>query len=305
MASLLSCPAELRQQILTHCLPREVHNAGVAPRTTALLPLLLTSRAIRLDVLELLKSWSPLYHIEDPHAFWVDTSRRRRHRRLYGDDDDELMHMRRISLRLFARLDLKRMRGMAPMGAVDDDLFDMDAWIRCAGLLPARRGDGGGGVVESVVVDLTAAPVWMALRRPDWMRATVLDARNKLFLDGCSEGVRRLVAALCEQYEGTGVAVHLGGVVARKARRAVEEMEMLYVGPYAGIVPFAGEWMSGPPDEPTRLSLALVCRCWGINVKSPARRSTAAEERMIQVRNEVSYAFRKGGFSDPSPECFR
>lgn len=286
MASLLSCPAELRQQILSHCLPHEVRNAGVAPRTAPLLPLLLTSRAIRLDVLELLGTWSPLYHIEDPHTFFITTLRRRHRRRLYADDDDELLHMRRISLRLFAGLDLKLMRNMAPMGAVDDGIFDEGAWLRCVGLLPS----GPEAAVQSVVVDLTPAPAWMMARRPDWVRATVLDARNKAFLGGCADGVRRLVGALEEVYGGTNVSVLLGGVVPNKARRVVEDMMVVGADRGAGGVRFAGEWLSGPVEVPTRLSLGLLCRCWGVDVGSPAQRNWFYEPRMIQIRNEVSGA---------------
>lgn len=294
MASLLSCPAELRQQILSHCLPDEVHNAGVAPRTAPLLSLLLTSRAIRFDVLELLGTWSPLYHIEDPHAFFITTLRRRSRRRLYADDDDELLHMRRISLRLYARLDLKLMRNMAPMGAVDDGIFDEGAWLRCVGLLPS----GPEAAVQSVVVDLTPVPAWMVARRPDWVRATVLDARNKAFLRGCADGVRRLVGALEELYGGTGVSVLLGGVVPHKARRAVEDMMVVGAGRTAEPVRFAGEWLSGPVEVPTRLSLGLLCRCWGVDVGSPAQKNWFYEPRMIQIRNEVSGAFRRD-YSSP------
>lgn len=298
MASLLSCPAELRQQILSHCLPHEVHNAGVAPRTAPLLPLLLTSRVIRLDVLELVRSsWSPLYHIEDPHAFFITTLRRRNRRRLYADEDDELLHMRRISLRLFAGLDLKLMRNMAPMGAVDDDIFDEGAWLRCVGLLPS----GPGAAVQSVVVDLTPAPTWMTLRRPNWVRATVLDARNKVFLRECANGVRRLVGALEELYGGTEVSILLGGVVLQKARRIVEDMTVVSAGRRAGTVMFAGEWLSGPVEVLTRLSLGLLCRCWGIDVGSPAQRNWSWESRMIQIRNEVSGACRR---DDWFPICF-
>ncbi|KAG6364399.1 hypothetical protein INS49_006000 [Diaporthe citri] len=172
MASLLACPAELRQQVLSHCLPNDVHNAGAAPRTAPLLPLLLTCKVIRLDVLQLLGTWSPLYHIEDPAAIITTTSRRRL-------DDDE-PHMRRISLRLFAGLDLARMHGEAPMGAVQG-VFDVDPWLRCVASLPRAA-------VESVTVDLTPVPAWMAARRPDWVRSTVLDARNRAFLCGRCAG---------------------------------------------------------------------------------------------------------------------
>lgn len=313
MPTLLSLPSELRQQILSPCLPADVHNAGVAPRTAPLLPLLLTCRAIHLDVLELLKSWSPLYHIEDPQAFFINTLRRRGHRRLYVDAHDDVLHMRRISLRLFADLDLKYMRSVGPMGAFDEANLDVDAWLRCVAVLP-RPGEGDDGaaaaVVESVVLDLTPVPVWMALRRPDWVRATVLDSRNKLFLDGCEDGVRKLAGALLRVYEGVGgagVSVSLGGMIPCKARRVVEtgmgNMNMLDAG-RGGTVPFAGEWVKGPADESTRLRLALVCLCWGIDVKSPAKRSYDLEQRAVQVRNQVSCASEDGVINDLPHDTF-
>lgn len=276
MASLLDCPAELRQQILSHCLPKDVHNAGAAPRTEPLLPLLLTCKVLRLDVLQLLGSWSPVYHIEDPAA--IMTSRR---------PDDE-PSMRRISLRLFAGLDLAGMHGMAPMGAIQG-VFDVDPWLRCVTSLPRAA-------VESVTVDLTPVPAWIAARRPDWVRSTVLDARNRAFLAGCASDIQELVRALCGFY-GAGVRVQLGGAVARIARRAVEDM-MVSTGAAgshgAEFVGFTGEWLSGPSEVPTRLSLVLICRCWGIEVGGPAARERWYGPRMVQIRNEVSAVFRRG-----------
>lgn len=314
MPTLLSLPSELRQHILSRCLPTDVHNAGVAPRTTPLLPLLLTCRTFHLDVSELLKSWSPLYHIEDPQAFFITTLRRRRHRRLYADAPDDLGCMRRVSLRLFAGLDLKRMRGLAPMGAFDQECFDVDAWLRCVEVLP-RPGEGG-GVVESVVLDLTPAPVWMVLKRPDWVRATVLDARYNALLRGCDDRVRRLAAALFGVFGGAGVSVSLGGIVPWKARRAVETgmvvqkprlggMGLLDAGP-GETFPFVGEWIKGSADEPVRSRLALVCLCWGVDVGRPARRSRDTEERITQVRNEVSCCAsgRNGTANIPLPAIF-
>jgi hypothetical protein len=296
----LSCPAELRQQILTHCLPRQVRNAGVAPRTTALLPLLLTSKAIRLDILELLKSWDSLYHIDDPHGFSVNTLRRRRLCAGGEGEDEWLLPMRRISLRVFAKLDLKGMRNAAPTGAVDDSMFDVDAWVRCVGLLPRPGGEGedggGGAAVEGVVVDLTPVPVWMELWRPDWVRAAVLDARNKTFLDGGALRTRRLVGALCEHYRGTGVSVSLGGMVPAKAKRVMLELVADGDGGGAGRVGFAGQWITGPVEVPTRLSLPLLCLCWGVDVQDPRWDGWRRAERLAQIRNEVSYTFlEKGG----------
>ncbi|KAG8166118.1 hypothetical protein KVR01_004670 [Diaporthe batatas] len=309
MPTLLSLPPELRQHILSPCLPADVHNAGVAPRTAALLPLLLTCRAVRLDVLELLRSWSPLYHIEDPRAFYVRSQQRGQRGR---DDDDDVAQMRRVSLRLFADLDLKRMRRVAPLGAHDEGCFDVDAWLRCVGALP-RPGDGdGAGAVESVVLDLTPVPVWMATWRPDWVRANVLDARNRPFLVGCEDGVRKIAAALFGVYEGAGgVSISLGGAVPSKARRVVEagleildprlaleaqmgRMSVLDAGA-GGKVPFAGEYIKGPADEPTRLRLGLVCLCWGVDVRGLARGDYAFETRLIQIRNEA----RKNGLATP------
>lgn len=275
MACLLSCPAELRQQILGRLLPHDVHNAGVAPRTAPLLPLLLTCKVIRLDVLQILDIWSPLYHIENPAAI-VNTSRR-----IF---DNDKAHMRMINLRMFAGLDLKKMRNMAPMGAVDDSIFDVDPWLQCVALLPRN-------VVESVTVDLTPAPAWMAAKRPDWVRGTVLDARNRAFLEGCAGGVGDVVGALCDFYDGGQVRVQLGGMVPQKARRAVEDMVAVVRGAaggyLAGFGGFAGEWLSGPREVPTRLSLKLVCHCWGIEVGGPGERQRWNDERIIQIRNEV------------------
>lgn len=278
MVSLLDCPAELRQQILSYCLPPDVHNAGAAPRTAALLPLLLTCRAFRLDVLQIMRTWSPLYHIEDPDAITTPPHPRRPD----GDDDGE-PHMRRISLRLFAGLDLARMRSAAPMGAVQG-VFDVGPWLRCAESLP-RAAATAAGVLESVTVDLTPAPAWMCARRPDWVRATVLDGRNRVFLVNCAPDVRELVGALRRSL-GAGVRVQLGGVVPRKARRAVEDM----MGPAGAefVVGFGGEWLSGPREVPTRLSLGLVCRCWGIELSEARARDWRDEKRMVQIRNEVS-----------------
>lgn len=274
MASLLDCPAELRQQILSHCLPNDVHNAGAAPRTAPLLPLFLTCKALRLDALQLLGTWSPVYHIEDPAA--TTTSRRRL--------DDDGPHMRRISLRLFAGLDLAKMHGAAPMGAIQG-VFDVDPWLRCVASLPRAA-------VESVTVDLTPVPAWMAARRPDWVRAVVLDARNRSFLVGCAEDVRELVRALCEYYSA-GVTVHLGSAVRRTARRAVDDM-IVGVGAVGGrgaeFVGFTGEWMSGGREVPARLSLGLVCRWLGVEVVGPAARPWWA-------RCEVSSVFMKRGHS--------
>lgn len=276
MATLLDCPAELRQQILGHCFPNDVHNAGVAPRTAPLLPLLLTCKALRLDVLQLLGTWSPVYHIEDPAA--ILTSCR---------SDDE-PHMRRISLRLFADLDLAQMHGMAPMSAVQG-IFEVGPWLGCVASLPRAA-------VESVTVDLTPVPAWMAARRPDWMRSVVLDARNRGFLTGCAEDIKELVRALCGSY-GAGVRVQLGGAVAWTMRRAVDDM-MVSTGATGGhgaeFVGFTGEWLSGPSEVPTRLSLVLICRCWGVEVGGTAARERWYGPRMIQIRNEVSAVFRRG-----------
>ena len=267
MTSLLDCPAELRQQILCHCLPGDVHNAGATPRTASLLPLLLTCKIIRLDVLQMLKTWSPVYHIEAPATI---TSRHNRR------PDDE-PHMHRISLRLFAGLDLARMRS-PPIWEVTG-VFDVDPWLRCVPSLPRAA-------VESVTVDLTPAPAWMTARRPDWVRATVLDARNRAFMRGCVGGIRQLVEALCGLY-GAGARVQLGGTVARKTRASVEAM--MAGGLTAGV--FAGEWLAGPPEVPTRLSLGLVSRCWGVEVGGPVARPWRYDQRTIQVRNEVSDVF--------------
>ncbi|KAK7712621.1 hypothetical protein SLS64_005005 [Diaporthe eres] len=281
MATLLNCPAELRQQILGHCFPNNVHNAGVAPKTAPLLPLLLTCKALRLDVLQLLGTWSPVYHIEDPAAIVTTTS----HRRL---DDDE-PHMRKISLRLFADLDLAQMHGMAPMGAVQG-IFEVDPWLGCVASLPRAA-------VESVTVDLTPVPAWMAARRPDWVQSVVLDARNRAFLTGCAVDVKELVRALCRSY-GAGVRVQLGGAVAWTMRRAVDDM-MVSAGATGGhgakFVGFTGEWLSGPSEVPTRLSLVLICRCWGVEVGGPAARERWYGPRMIQIRNEA----RKEGLTTP------
>lgn len=279
MASLLNCPAELRQQILGHCLPGDVHDAGTAPRTAALLPLLLTCRTIRLDVLEILRTWSPVYHFEDPAAaVAVASSLPCRRRDLL---DAEEPHVRRISLRLFAGLDLGRMHSAAPMGAADG-VFDAGPWLELVGWLPEEA-------VESVTVDLTPAPAWMTARRPDWVRATVLDARNRVFLAECAGGVRELVRALRGAY-GAWVTVQLGGSVPRSAGRAVEGM-MVAQGESGSTAAefggFAGEWLSGPVEVPTRLSLALVCRCWGVEVAEPAEKRWYYP-RMNQIRNEVS-----------------
>lgn len=273
MASLLDCPAELRQQILSHCLPDAVHNAGAAPRTAPLLPLLLACRALRLDALQLLGTWSPVYHIEDPAAI---TSRQRL--------DKDGPHMRSISLRLFADLDLAKMHGAAPMGAVQG-VFDVDPWLRCVASLPRAA-------VESVNVDLTPVPAWMAARRQDWVRAVVLDARNRSFLVGCAEDVRELVRALCGFY-GAGVRVQLEGAVRRTARRAVDDM-MVGVGAAGGcgaeFVGFTGEWLSGGREVPARLSLGLVCRYLGVEVVGSAARPWWA-------RCEVSSVFIRKGHS--------
>lgn len=273
MVSLLDCPAELRQQVLGYCLPPDVHGAGAAPRTAALLPLLLTCRAVRLDVLQLLGTWSPLYHIEDPDAITTPPHPRRH------DGDAGEPQMRRISLRLFAGLDLARMRSAAPMGTVQG-VFDVQPWLRCAASLPRATG----GAIESVTIDLTPVPAWMSARRPDWVRANVLDARNRAFLDGCAPDVRELVGALRRSL-GAGVRVQLGGVVPRKARRVVEDM----MGPAgAESVGFGGEWLSGPREVPTRLSLGLVCRCWGIELDEPGVNDWRYDLRTVQIRNEVS-----------------
>ena len=282
----MNCPAELRQQILSYCLPSDVHNAGAAPSTAALLPLLLTCNTIRLDVLQLLKTWSPLHHIEDPSAIISP-------RRLRLDYEPP---MRRISLRLFATLNVKRMH--LSYGR----LFDVDPWLRCVTSLPPRAAG-----VESVEIDLTPAPAWMTSHRPDWVRATVLDARNRTFLSECADDVRRLVGALCEFYDGAGVRVRLGGLVRWKDRRAVEDM---MVGDAAaglggaGLQGFVGEWLSGPAEVPTRLSLGVVCRCWGIEVVGPAARDWWNEQKMKLVRHEVSTAFGKGIDHSPLPGCF-
>lgn len=297
MACLLDCPAELRQQILGYTLPDDVHNAGIAPRTAPLLPLLLTCRAIRLDVLELLRAWSPVYHIEDPAAITNTKTTTPSRRRL----DEDGPHMRRISLRLFAGLNLKRMRSW-PIDAVVG-VFDAGAWLRCVAKLPERA-----PAVECVTIDLTPAPAWMAAKRPDWVRATILDARNTMFLRGCADGVRELVAALCESYRGGGVVVSLGGVVLRKARRDVEDMMVVEEGSMAGrgtrFVGFEGEWLSGPSEVPTRLSLALLSRCWGLEVTGPSVRVNdwRYDQRTIQIRNEVGAVFRKGAQS-PLDAC--
>lgn len=273
MTSLLDCPAEVRQQILCHCLPGDVHNVGVAPRTAPLLPLLLTCKAVRLDVLEILKTWSPVYHIEDPAAIITP----RRNRRL----DDEEPHMRRISLRLFAGLDLARMRS-PPIWAVEG-VFDVDPWLRCVPSLPRAA-------VESVTVDLTPVPAWMAARRPDWVRATVRDARNNMFLRGCSGDIRKLVETLHGFYGAAGARVQLGGAVARKARATVES---IMAGSLAAGA-FAGEWLAGQREVPTRLSLGLVCRCWGVEVAGPKPRPWRYDQRTIQIRNEVSVVSGEG-----------
>lgn len=285
MACLLDCPAELRQQILGYTLPDDVHNAGIAPRTAPLLPLLLTCRVIRLDVLELLRTWSPLYHIEDPATITTTTKSRRRL-------DKDGPHMRRINLRLFADLDLRRMRS-PPVDAVDG-VFDAGPWLRCVASLLKRA-----PAVECVTVDLTPAPAWMAPKRPDWVRGTLLDARNTMFLRGCAPRVRVLVRALCE-YCGPGVRVSLGGAVPRKARRAVEDMVVVDEDSPEGshwvrLVGFEGEWLSGSPDVPTRLSLALLSRCWGLEVSGPSVRvkDWRYDKRTIQIRNEVGAVFRK------------
>lgn len=291
MACLLDCPAELRQQILSYILPNDVHNAGVAPRTAPLLPLLLTCRVIRLDVLELLRTWSPVYHIEDPAAI-TDTKATNTTSRRYLDKDGP--HMRRISLRLFAGLNLRRMRSW-PIDATES-VFDAQSWLCCVAALPEWT-----PAVESVTLDLTPAPAWMAAKRPDWVRATVLDARNTMFLRGCAPHILMLVRALCESY-GPGVGVSLGGVVPRKARRAVEEMmlagEDSMPGGYHGarFVGFEGEWLSGSRDVPTRLSLALLSCCWGLELSGPDVRvkDWRYDQRKIQIRNEVGAAFRDG-----------
>lgn len=289
MACLLDCPAELRQQILGYILPDDVHNAGVAPRTAPLLPLILTCKVIRLDVLELLRAWSPVYHIEDPAAITntKTTTKSRRHL------DKDGPHMRRISLRLFAGLDLKQMR--SPPVDATEGVFHARSWLRCITMLPKRA-----PAVESVTFDLTPAPAWMAAKRPDWVRATVLDARNTMFLRGCAPRVWVLVRALCESY-GPGVGVSLGGAVPRKARRAVEDMIRVVEDSMPGshgarFVGFEGEWMSGSPDVPTRLSLALLSRCWGLEVSGPSVRvkDWRYDQRTIQIRNEVGAVFRKG-----------
>lgn len=276
MASLLDCPAELRQQILGHCFPNDVHNAGVAPRTAPLLPLLLTCKALRLDILQLLGSWSPVYHIEDPAAIVTTTSRR-------GLDDDE-PHMRKISLRLFVGLDLGMMHGAAPMGAIQS-VFDVDPWLACVPSLPRAA-------VESVTVDLTPVPAWMAARRPDWVRSVVLDARNRAFLTGCAVDVKELVRALCGSY-GAGVRVQLGGAVAWTTRRAVDDM-MVSAGAAGGqgaeFVGFTGEWLSGGRDVPMRLSLGLVCHYLGVDMVGPAVTPWWA-------RCEVSSVFIRRGHS--------
>lgn len=283
MVSLLDCPAELRQQVLGYCLPPDVHNAGAAPRTAALLPLLLTCRAFRLDVLEMLGTWSPLYHVEDPHAITTPPPQPRRPDGGGGGEP----HMRRISLRLFAGLDLARMRGAAPMGAVQG-VFDVEPWLRCAESLP--RAAATAGVLESVTVDLTPVPARMCARRPDWVRGTVLDGRNRVFLVNCAPDVRELVRALRRSL-GAGVRVQLGGVVPRKARRAVEDM----MGPAgAELVGFGGEWLSGPREVPTSLSLGLVCRCWGIELVEPRVRDWRDDQRMVLIRNEVSAVLMRG-----------
>lgn len=289
MACLLGCPPELRQQILGYILPDDVHNAGIAPRTAPLLPLILTCKAVRLDVLELMRTWSPVYHIEDPAAITNTKKTTTTSRRQIKKDGP---HMRRVNLRLFAGLDLRRMRS-PPVDAVEG-VFDARSWLRCVAKLPRRA-----PAVECVTVDLTPAPAWMASKRPDWVRGTVLDARNTMFLRGCADGVKELVRALCGLY-GPGVRVSLGGVVPRKARRAVEDMMVVEEGSTAGrggtFVGFEGEWLSGPSEVPTRLSPALVCRCWGLEVGGPSVRvkDWRYDRRTIQIRNEVGAVFRKG-----------
>ncbi|KAJ0108594.1 hypothetical protein J7T55_015028 [Diaporthe amygdali] len=273
MVSLLDCPAELRQQILDHLIPSEVRDAGAAPRTAPLLPLLLACKKIRLDTLQLLKKWSPVYHFERPATILGARWR-----------PDE-PHMRNISLRLFADMDLHAARYITAFGA--SGVFDPDSWVRCATSLPRLA-------VESVVVDLTAAPAWMVARRPDWVRGTLLDARNRCLLDNCVVEVTAIVKKVSEVY-GPGVPVHLGGVVTRKAKKAVDEM-LDWARKEAGCVniAFVGEWIAGPKELPTRLSLVLLCRCWGMKLEQPAV-AQYDTPRWIQIRNEA----REAGLTVP------
>lgn len=265
--SFLVCPAELRQQILRLLLPSDIRAAGEAPRTAPLRPLILTCKTFQRDIQKLLNSWWPVYHFERPNMITAGRWR-----------SDE-PHIRDISLRFFADVDLNLTHNLAPSGA--NGAVDAEPWKQCLSDLPRAA-------VRSVVVDLTAAPAWMTHLRPDWVRATLLDSRNRSLLMGCDDDIVELVRRLCELY-GPEVEVDLGGEVFGRVKGPVLDIVRRARGE-AGRedVEFVGTWLKGPREVPWRLSLVNLCRCWRMELSGAEAEARYGEARMSQIRSEVS-----------------
>lgn len=204
-------------------------------------------------MLELFSSWSPTFRFEKPQDLAT-----------LNHETSGGSRIRIIRLRLFAEMDLHEIQNPLPWGNGNGE---MQPWIDNVGKLPRAS-------VETVIVDLTPAPMWMIQNRPNWVRSTVMDRRCKLFLDHYVEAIPRLLEEL-RKWGGDAVCLELGGQVGWKSHKPIQRM--LERAPQHGRreakpVVFTGEWLRGEKWNPARLSLQHTCGRWGMPQESSSSR---------------------------------
>lgn len=238
MTDLLSCPPEIRQHILSYLLPEEVRAFKSVSRTSALLPVILTCKTLEGDILQLFHKWSPKFRLDRPQDV-AEVS-----------ESAEASHIQTLVLRLFAETETRRLH--EPRSWVGG-LQEMMPWIERVSVLPKFS-------VRTVILDLTPAPMWMVRKRPDCMRAMVMDGQCKLFFDYMGPAIERLIETIHDEYDGR-VSIQIGGTVGWNCRQPIFRLIDEAEARHRKKIQFVGDWLSGDTQNPVHLSLPLIsCR---------------------------------------------
>lgn len=195
MPTLLTLPSELRQRILTLLLPPKI--TLNAPLSSQIPDILAISHHLRLDVLQLIPSWSPLVYISHPHQipdFSIPSITSTSTGITYTPK------CTRICIDVFHDSDPKRINWTCYCGHLDTRSHPelVAAWMRVVPFLPLNTG------IQEIYIDVTPAPA--AKRRGHRLNLnTFISARcARKFLLCHVDDVAALASSISSQYNYTG-----------------------------------------------------------------------------------------------------
>lgn len=141
--------------------------------------------------------------------------------------------------------------------------------------------------VKRVIVDVTTASMWIANRRPNWMRAVLCDHRCKVFLGYNDIQIESLVKVLA-RHHSEDVDIQMGGDLGWNAQNRSRHPVRTVIGSKGVVkknIEFKGTWLRGDrgdSHDPIHLSLALISWAWGIPKRWELGKSRWAREQEAQ-----------------------